>query len=58
MRLDRLLIMGENLDGTNAEARLFANEPIHGRARGRPALPQTGPELRKAHRNLPWEVRL
>ena len=55
MRLDRLLIKGDNLDNDNAEARLFANEPIHERGKDRPALPQSGPELREKHRNMPWE---
>ena len=31
------------------------SQPIDGRARGRAPLPQTGPELREAHRSLPWQ---
>lgn len=55
MRLDRVLVHGTALDCAAASARLFADEPIHERARGRPPLPQTGPELREAHRALPWQ---
>ena len=38
-----------------AKARLFADQPIDDRARGRAALPRTGRELREAHRALPWQ---
>ena len=57
MRLDRVLVHGTALDcGVEvATARLFADQPIHERARGRPPLPHTGPELREAHRALPWQ---
>ena len=57
MRLDRVLVHGAALlDGCGAaEARLFADQPVHERARARPALPLAGPELRKAHRSLPWQ---
>ena len=56
MRLDRVLVRGvARLDGAAAKARLFADRPIHERARGRTPLPQVGPELREAHRALPWE---
>ena len=56
MRLDRVLVRGmARLDGAAAKARLFADQPIHERARGRTPLPQVGPELREAHRALPWE---
>ena len=36
-------------------ARIFADQPVHERAKGRPPLPQTGRELSEAHRSLPWE---
>lgn len=55
MRLDRVLVRGLALDREAAEARLFADRPIHERARGRAALPYTGPELWESHRALPWE---
>ena len=55
MRLDRILVHGAGLDHDAAEARLFADQPIHERARGRASLPQVGPELRAAHRALPWQ---
>ena len=54
MRLDRVLVHGAaGLDA--AEARLFADQPIHEQASSRPALPLAGPELREAHRALPWQ---
>jgi hypothetical protein len=54
MRLDRVLLHGSALDCA-AEARLFANQPIHDRARSRTPLSQTGAELREAHRAVPWQ---
>lgn len=36
-------------------ARIFADHPIHERAKGREPLPWTGRELQEAHRSLPWE---
>ena len=55
MRLDRVLVHGTGLDCAAAEARLFADQPIHERARGQPPLPHAGRELREAHRALPWQ---
>ena len=55
MRLDRVLVHGRALDCAGATARLFADQPIDGRARGRAPLPQTGRELWEAHRALPWQ---
>jgi len=55
MRLDRILVYGAGLDISEAIARLFADQPIHERARARTPLPQTGHELRVAHRALPWQ---
>ena len=55
MRLDRILVHGSALEPDAAEARLFADQPIHERAKGREPLPQTGVELRAAHRVLPWQ---
>lgn len=54
MRLDRVLVHGTALCKTTT-ARLFANQPIHERGRGREPLPQTGRELRESHRTLPWQ---
>ena len=36
MRLDRVIVKGNALDLGAAKARLFANEPVHERARGQP----------------------
>ena len=55
MRLDRVLVHGHALESAGAKARLFADQPIDDRARGRAALPRTGRELREAHRALPWQ---
>ena len=55
MRLDRVLMHGSVVGHGAAQARLFADKPIHERARGRARLPHTGPELREVHRTLPWE---
>ena len=55
MRLDRILVYGAAVDRSAATAHLFADQPIHERARARTALPQTGHELREAHRALPWQ---
>jgi len=55
MRLDRVLVRGSALDVGAAKARLFVDQPCHERARGRTPLPQTGRELRDAHRCLPWQ---
>ena len=57
MRLDRVLVYGTALDTDTgvAKARLFADQSIHERVRDRPPLPHTGPELRDAHRALPWQ---
>ena len=57
MRLDRLIVHGDvhRMNYGTAKARLFADQPIHEPTRGRTPLPQTGPELREAHRSLPWE---
>ena len=55
MRLDRVLVRGAGATCDPGSARIFADQPIHERARGRPPLPQTGRELSEAHRNLPWE---
>jgi endonuclease/exonuclease/phosphatase family metal-dependent hydrolase len=55
MRLDRMLVHGSTLDCGAAGARIFADEPIDERARGRPSLPQTGRQLQEAHRSLPWQ---
>ena len=55
MRLDRVLVHGRALDCSGATARLFADQPIDERARGRKPLPQTGRELAEAHRALPWQ---
>lgn len=58
MRLDRVLVRGAGAASPTCEpgsARIFACEPVHERARGRPPLPQTGRELSEAHRSLPWE---
>jgi len=55
MRLDRVLVHGSALDCAAATARIFADQPIHERARGRAVLPPTGHELREAHRALPWQ---
>ena len=55
MRLDRVLVSGDGLDAAGATARTFADQPIDERAKSRPPLPQTGPELQEAHRKLPWQ---
>lgn len=55
MRLDRVLVHGTALDCGAAKARIFADQPIHERARGRAPLPQTGREVRESHRSLPWQ---
>ena len=56
MRLDRVLVRASGQLGlAAATARIFADQPIHERARGRPPLPQAGPELRAAHRAVPWQ---
>ena len=55
MRLDRIVVHGAGLVCAAATARLFANEPIDERAKGRPPLPQAGRALREAHRALPWQ---
>ena len=59
MRLDRVLVHASGrLDlswAAAATARIFADQPIHERARGRQPLPQAGPELRAAHRAMPWQ---
>jgi len=59
MRLDRVLVhSSEALElswNSTATARIFADQPIHERAKGRPPLPQAGPELCEAHRSVPWQ---
>uniref|UniRef100_A0A7S3AXD8 Endonuclease/exonuclease/phosphatase domain-containing protein n=1 Tax=Haptolina ericina TaxID=156174 RepID=A0A7S3AXD8_9EUKA len=55
MRLDRVLVHGSAFDCGLATARLFADLPIHERAKGRPPLPQTGKALWDAHRTIPWQ---
>ena len=55
MRLDRVLVRGASATCDPGSARIFADQPVHERARGRPPLPQTGRELSEAHRILPWE---
>ena len=58
MRLDRVLVRGApagSLGVGEATARIFADKPIHERARGRAALPLSGTALQEAHRKLPWE---
>ena len=59
MRLDRVLVRAGNgggqLDSGAAKARIFADQPVHEKGKGKKALPQTGPELQEAHRALPWE---
>ncbi|EOD35842.1 hypothetical protein EMIHUDRAFT_423388 [Emiliania huxleyi CCMP1516] len=57
MRLDRVLVCcaAGGCACDPGAARIFADQPVHERARGRPPLPQTGRELSEAHRSLPWE---
>ena len=55
MRLDRVLVHGTALDCGAAKARIFADQPVDERARGRAPLPQAGRELSEAHRALPWQ---
>jgi endonuclease/exonuclease/phosphatase family metal-dependent hydrolase len=62
MRLDRVLVCsghGEggcaSFDSGTARAQMFADHSIHERARTRAPLPRAGPELREAHRCLPWQ---
>lgn len=42
MRLDRILVHATALDLDAAEARLFADQPVHERAKGMVPLPQSG----------------
>jgi len=60
MRLDRVLVARGAGAATSptcepGSARIFADQPLHVRARERPPLPMTGSELSEAHRSLPWE---